>query len=42
MANLDIFFEQFENSKQKVKADIELDQTYDYADVLARVRALLS
>ena len=42
VANLDIFFEQFENSKQKVKADIELDQTYDYADVLARVRALLS
>lgn len=41
VANLDDFFRQFENSKQKVKADIELDQAYDYTDVLGRVKALL-
>lgn len=39
--NLDDFFRQFENSKQKVKADIELAQAYDYTGVLRRVEALL-
>jgi len=41
VTNLDKFFEQFENSKQNVKADIELDESYDYQDVLEHVSALL-
>jgi predicted kinase len=41
VTDLDTFFAQFENSKQKVRADIELDQSYDYQDVLKRVTELL-
>lgn len=41
VTNLDMFFEQFENSKRKVKADIELDLYYDYDTVLRRVKDLL-
>lgn len=41
VANLDDFFWQFENSKGKVKADIELGQAYDYTDTLERVKTLL-
>lgn len=41
VANPDAFFEQFENSKKKVKADIELDQHYDYGEVLRSVTGLL-
>lgn len=41
VSNLDDFFEQFENSKQNVKADIELGVHYVYDDVLRRVTVLL-
>jgi predicted kinase len=39
--NIDTFFEQFENSKREVKATLELDEHYDYDDVLGRIAVLL-
>jgi len=41
VSDLDTFFEQFETSKKEVPADIELDEKYEYSDVLRRVASLL-
>lgn len=40
--DLDLFYEQFENSKRHVKATIELEYNYDYTKVLRLVRELIS
>jgi predicted kinase len=40
--DIDMYFDQFENSKREVKADIELSEKYEYSDVLGQVTELLS
>jgi len=40
--NLELFIEQFENCKKHVVADIELVADYNYDEVLARVKELVS
>lgn len=42
VANLDRYFEQFENSKKHVPATMTLEHDYDYDDVLVRLKKLLA